>query len=56
MQARVIAQTYLGTHRGYCCNANGLELNVNTDALIEFVLGDEIFLHLPNERLWILET
>ena len=56
MQARVIAQTYLGTHRRYRCNANGLELQINVSPSSSYGVGDDVFLYLHRENLWLLES
>ena len=56
VQARVIAQTYLGTHKRYRCIANGLELQINVSPSSSYGVGDDVFLYLHPENLWLLES
>ena len=53
-RARVKDQMYLGTHKRYWCEANGLELQLTADPSSPYQVGDEVLLHLPAERLWPL--
>ena len=56
VQARITKQSYLGTHKRCCCNVNGLELQFNAETSSRHAVNEEVFLQLPTERLWTLET
>ena len=54
--SRVAAQTYLGTHKRYICIANGLELQISASPSSFYSVGDDVFLYLQPEDLWLLES